>query len=188
MQVLLYGILMIAIITDFKNYKIPNTLIIVGLVVGSFLKGICNGPPGFFKTVSDALIVMVVLIPFFIIKALGAGDIKLFSVIAGYIGIKQTEKIVIIALILGAILGILKIIILNISKKFQINSTVKKINVKKDVNTTRVINLLENILSNIGLFKFSCIIGNLKNQFECHIIHFSLPIFISTIFVMEGVL
>lgn len=53
---------------------------------------------------------ILILLPFFLFKVLGAGDIKLFSVVGCYLGISTLIQVMILSFFFGAILSILYII------------------------------------------------------------------------------
>ena len=79
MLIFLVIILSVAVFTDFKSGKIPNILILVGSITGI----IAGQPPGDYLL--RAVLIILLLFPFYLIKALGAGDIKCFSMIALYL-------------------------------------------------------------------------------------------------------
>lgn len=117
MDILLTGILMIAVLADLATYKIPNALTIVGLVA-SLVYGIhTGGPPELLISSLNVLISFIILFPLYLIKALGAGDIKLFIVLASYYGFRSILVIVFCSLFISAIYGLLKKIFLILIKK-----------------------------------------------------------------------
>jgi prepilin peptidase CpaA len=93
-----------------KSYKIPNFIILIGYFLSLIFfhqeyewTSIC-------KWAGNILIPILILFPLFLIKALGAGDIKLFSVIGGFFGLSYAIQLMAISFVIGAILSLLQII------------------------------------------------------------------------------
>lgn len=97
MYIVLSGILVMAVLADLAKAKIPNPLILYGLVVCLVLQLVYNGPPGLLKGIVNVLITFLVLYILFLVRALGAGDIKLMCVIASALGAKQSILILFIS-------------------------------------------------------------------------------------------
>ena len=79
-------LLLTAAVTDLRSGRISNRLIVSGLVFGLFFQILESGVKGagvFLLNVSIPVILCYLL---FLMRALGAGDIKLFSVIGGICG------------------------------------------------------------------------------------------------------
>lgn len=75
-------LLMIAVYTDVKERKIKNKLIAAGIIFGLLTAWGNGGMRGLLDSVKAAGIMLAVLFFLFIIKGIGAGDIKLFCVLA----------------------------------------------------------------------------------------------------------
>ncbi len=107
--VVLAGILLCrAVYTDIKDRKIENRLIVCGLLCGIFLAAIRDGPRGVWYSVKMVGIVFAALIILFVIKGLGAGDIKLFCMLAAIFP-SDILKIVIMSFFVGGGIAIVKI-------------------------------------------------------------------------------
>ena len=84
----LAGILLLAIISDYRAWKIPNALIVFG-----WMSSICwnvgqHGlQSGAWHWLSGAVIPIITLWLFFLTHTIGSGDIKLFSVIGSFYGV-----------------------------------------------------------------------------------------------------
>lgn len=100
--------LVLAVILDFRTFRIPNALTMTGMAVGVIYQLYRAGPPGMLGSVKDFAGSILFLLPLYMIKCLGAGDIKLLSVIAIFLGWKQGMIISIYSLFAGAAIGILK--------------------------------------------------------------------------------
>ncbi|MDO5154355.1 MAG: prepilin peptidase [Eubacteriales bacterium] len=77
-------ILLRAIYTDFKEGKIENRWMIFGIITGLVFANIRDGPEGVWLSTKMMVITFFVLFILFVLKGLGAGDIKLFCVLATF--------------------------------------------------------------------------------------------------------
>lgn len=93
--------LCIAIFTDWREQRIYNKLIVPAFIVALFLHGFYGGLPGLAFSLSGALIgLLLLLIPYFL-GGMGAGDVKLLSVIGAFGG----GRFVLISFLVGAMIG-----------------------------------------------------------------------------------
>jgi prepilin peptidase CpaA len=100
-------LLLLAVILDLKSYKISNYLILTGVFSGIFFQYYECGWAGISLCFLGIIVPILLLFPLFIIKALGAGDIKLFSVIGSYMGIFYVFKSIAAAFIIGAVISLI---------------------------------------------------------------------------------
>lgn len=115
---MLLVILMIAVWSDIRTTKISNRLILVGLAAGLFFRIWGSGWAGVFTFLVNISIPVILLYLLFLKRALGAGDIKLFSVAGGFLGGKELLYLIAIAFVVAAIMSFLKIVQLLIQKKW----------------------------------------------------------------------
>lgn len=99
-----------AVYTDIKNGKIENKVILAGMVSGALLAYVNEGMKGVLNSLKTAGIILAVLFIFFIIKGLGAGDIKLFCVLAIFFP-KEAAVIVMASFFIGGIFAVGKMLI-----------------------------------------------------------------------------
>ncbi|MCQ2522364.1 MAG: A24 family peptidase [Lachnospiraceae bacterium] len=114
MTVLLMGILVGAVILDLRTYRIPNFFILASLLSGLLGTAVLGGPKVAFSAIVNSLIICISLFLLYLMKALGAGDVKLFAVIAVFEGRKATYEILIVSMVVGAILGLMKVVVIQI--------------------------------------------------------------------------
>ncbi|MDD6072517.1 MAG: prepilin peptidase [Clostridiales bacterium] len=99
-----------AVYTDIKTGKIENRLVAAGLIAGLLFAAVRDGPKGIWTSVRMMGIVFVMLIFLFIIKGLGAGDIKLFCVLAVFFP-EDIIQIIIVSFFAGGIAATGKILL-----------------------------------------------------------------------------
>lgn len=110
-------ILLAAVFTDYRYGKIPNWMILFGIISGLFISFMNEGILFCLEKVGAVFIPVLFLYPLFLIEGIGAGDIKLFSVVGSFLGIKGVFISLIFAFVVGAIISILKLIKVQIIKK-----------------------------------------------------------------------
>lgn len=76
---LLLLLLAVAVITDLRSNKIPNLLIVIGLVIGIVTTN------HFFSSISIFVLSILIFFPAYKIGALGAGDIKCIAMMSFYL-------------------------------------------------------------------------------------------------------
>ena len=178
----LYGLLFIAVVIDYRTYKIPNCLIFAGLMAAMMYHGMGSGPPGIAKVISDALLTFFITFPLFVIKALGAGDCKLFGVIAAFTTFKITLKIIFASLLGGVVIGIIKIFFEKIFKnRTPVVSRVNSINYNKI--SERLKKLIPTSIYCL-VMPFYSKISSLFRKNGFHVTHFSMAMLIGTFTVI----
>ena len=111
---LIYLVLLVplgwAVYTDLTQTRIRNWLIVVGLLAGFFYRIMIEGSLGVLFFFSNISIPVILLNLLFQMRALGAGDIKLFSMLGAFLSTEQLLKLMVMAFVIGAVFGIFKII------------------------------------------------------------------------------
>ena len=101
--------LLIACYYDYRYRKIPNILLlllVVAGVTGSFLN---RGISGLLSFMTAAVLLVVLLYPFFQMGALGAGDVKLFGVCSGFLSHDKILYFLFFSLLIAAMLSLIKL-------------------------------------------------------------------------------
>ena len=70
---------------DYRKRRIPNYLIAAAAFLGAGWRFLSEGGGGIFSFGAEAALIMCLLYPFFRIGAVGAGDVKLLGVTAGFL-------------------------------------------------------------------------------------------------------
>lgn len=102
-------ILVMAVYYDFKFFKIPNRLNYSGWIAGTVYSALTCGIGGFINSIIWIFIPILTLFILFIFNVLGAGDIKLFSLIGSFV-FSKVFYIVIFSMIIAAIYGLVLVL------------------------------------------------------------------------------
>lgn len=154
----------LAAFQDIRTRRISNKLIYVGICLGFLMNYVHLGIFGLKRSFIGIAIPIVVLMGLFVIRGLGAGDIKLFSVAGAFLGFQFSIRLIIVSLFVGAAFGLIKIVL------------------NKSISSC--FNNMSNYLSYIYTFK------EVKpyTRNENNTIHFSIPILIGIVLHMGGVI
>jgi len=112
-------------VVDGSKRKVPNTLVLVTLIAGLLLNSIGPQPfrdndgvfslsPGGLGLVSSllgAVVALMVFLPFYALRALGAGDVKLLSAVGAFAGTAAFLNIALWVLLAGGVLAVIRIAI-----------------------------------------------------------------------------
>ena len=108
-QFLLF-LLMAAVCCDWKDYRIPNWLIFAGYGIGFFYQSVFYGWRGCLLWFLGVTVPILILFPCFYCRMLGAGDIKLFSVLGGVSGVFSIIDVMVVSVFFGGLLSVLFIV------------------------------------------------------------------------------
>lgn len=109
-ELTLYAIIIVAVIQDLQSMKISNRLILTGLVL-ALMFGILSG-----RTSQILYILMNIFFPvimlylLYLAGVLGAGDIKLFSVIGGFTDFHTLKRCMLAAFAAAAVISAGKLV------------------------------------------------------------------------------
>lgn len=110
MALTLLTFLVMAVVTDFKEMRISNRLIASGLFWGLALRVMAEGYAGIAYFLMNISIPVILLFLFFQLRALGAGDIKLFSVAGAFLTTEQLAELMVTSFLVACAVGIVKMI------------------------------------------------------------------------------
>lgn len=107
------GVLLVsASVIDHIHHKIPNILNALGFLIGLVLLALGLMPSdGWLDSALGMLIGFTAFIGLYIFKKIGAGDVKLMSVVGFYLGWQDTLWAVILSFTVGGVLAIVWIFI-----------------------------------------------------------------------------
>ena len=94
---------------DYRKKRIPNLLITAMFLYGLFWRLFREGVGGVAVFVGQAVAVVCLFYALFRLGALGAGDVKLFGVTAGYLPFKKILIFLFVSLLISAIISLIKL-------------------------------------------------------------------------------
>jgi prepilin peptidase CpaA len=106
---ILFGVLAASAITDFKWKRIPNAFILPAMAVSMLIHALNSGISGFIFSIEGLFLGMALLIIFYIMGVMGAGDVKLMGAVGSILGPAGVFKAFLFTAIVG---GIYTVIIL----------------------------------------------------------------------------
>lgn len=106
MYIFLIILLFSATITDLVRHKIPNAISLGGIAAGFVCQGWFLGTEGLLSGFLGLLVGFVLLLPFYALRAMAAGDVKLMAMVGTFVGPKVAIVCVASTLILGMVLAL----------------------------------------------------------------------------------
>jgi prepilin peptidase CpaA len=107
-QLLLIALLILAAVIDTRSYRIPNWLTAGGMVLGL----VCNtwpgvsGATGFLMALAGLGAGLAVLLPLYVLRMTGAGDVKLMAMVGAFVGVQQILQAAVLTFIAGGLVAI----------------------------------------------------------------------------------
>jgi prepilin peptidase CpaA len=90
---------------DWRTHRIPNLLCAVGAMFGLALQMGIHGEAGLLTALGGAAVGFAMFLPFYVVRAFGAGDVKAMATVGIYLGVPSTMLAVGMTLIAGGVLG-----------------------------------------------------------------------------------
>lgn len=114
---ILLSLLAAAIIADFARRRIPNLIVLAGLLLGVGLNallpegyGLFNryapGGLGLLAALGGVLVGGALLLPLYVLRAMGAGDVKLMAMVGGFLSPAQALWAGLLVLLVGGLLSL----------------------------------------------------------------------------------
>ncbi len=101
---------LIAVGTDLAWGKIYNWLTLPVLFLGVAVSGMESGFGGFLSSLSGVAVAFIILIPLFLPRWLGAGDVKFMMAIGAWVGISDISQAIAIGFSVGAIFSVIALV------------------------------------------------------------------------------
>jgi prepilin peptidase CpaA len=96
--------------TDLRSRRIPNWLTVPGLVIGMVLNTLLGGWSGLKTSLLGALIGLALLLPFVLLRSLGAGDWKLAGALGSFAGPALLMDLLIASVFVAGLMAVALII------------------------------------------------------------------------------
>ncbi len=111
LQVLLALLTAVAGATDIRTRRIPNWLVLVGLVLGFGMNWFLFGSVGLTQSAKGLGLALLIYFPLFALRAMGAGDAKLMGAVGAIVGPGNWFGIFLATAVLGGVVGLLVVLV-----------------------------------------------------------------------------
>ena len=101
---------MVALI-DLRTQRIPNALSATAALLGLIAQVSLNGAPGLLSALAGAAIGLGMFLPFYLLRAVGAGDVKAMATVGIFLGAQATPLAVAFTLVAGSIVGVMVLLL-----------------------------------------------------------------------------
>jgi len=96
----------IAVVWDLRWGRIPNQLTYSAMIVGLLMRTLTAGWRGFLDSLAAGLVAGGVFFVFFLVRGMGAGDLKLMTAVGVWSGLHQLPAVLIVTALAGGVLAI----------------------------------------------------------------------------------
>lgn len=118
MHILIIGtlliLLLIAMWQDTRHFRIPNKLVYPGTVIGILLHVLLPEEMdgfGILTSLAGLGVGLIVLLPLYLLRAMGAGDIKLMAMVGAFVGPSGMLSVTLYVLLAGGILAMSAVLV-----------------------------------------------------------------------------
>ena len=96
--------------SDWRFRRIPNWLTVPGLLVGVAVNSLAWGWPGARASVLGAILGLALLLPFVMVRSLGAGDWKLVGALGAFLGPQPLITVLLGAILIAGVMALVMVI------------------------------------------------------------------------------
>lgn len=100
-------IALVACVFDVRTRRIPNALTFGSALAGLLFHRLADGPEGVLVAAGGWLVGLFLFLPFFALRGMGGGDVKLLAALGAWIGPQETVWLAVYTGIAGGVLGVL---------------------------------------------------------------------------------
>lgn len=105
-QIVVVGVVLMAVAWDLSTRRIPNALTFGAALAGIVLHGYADGWSGAGMSVAGWLVGVACFLPVFLLRGMGAGDVKLLAAIGAWTGPVATVWVALFSSIAGGVMGL----------------------------------------------------------------------------------
>ena len=107
LRAVLVVIVVTAAVYDYRYRRIPNWLVLTGLVLGFGLNTFLYELPGLATAAEGMALALLIYFPLYLLRAMGAGDAKLMAAVGSIVGWGNWLAIFVATAVIGGVLGII---------------------------------------------------------------------------------
>jgi prepilin peptidase CpaA len=96
--------------TDWRSRRIPNWLTVPGLVLGIAANSWLRGWPGTKDSLLGAGLGLALLLPFVLIRSLGAGDWKFVGALGAFLGPQNLLTVLLLGILVNGLMAVIMVI------------------------------------------------------------------------------
>ena len=108
--------------TDWRSRRIPNWLTVPGLVLGIAMNSWLHGWPGAKASLLGAGLGLALLLPFVLIRSLGAGDWKFVGALGAFLGPENLLTVLLLGILVNGLMALIMIV-----RKRRLRETVRNL-------------------------------------------------------------
>jgi prepilin peptidase CpaA len=110
-EVSLLLLVSIAAVNDLMTRRIPNRLLLAGLAVALTL-GLLSADPGdaLQTALGGAILGLAVFLPFYLVRGMAAGDVKMLAVVGAFSGAQETLQIAVLTWCAGGVMALVLVV------------------------------------------------------------------------------
>lgn len=112
----LFVLMLLIVRQDVREYRIPNKLVLTGIVLGVAMNGLfpsvwgfndaVPGGLGWIGAIKGLIVGFAVLLPMYLLRTMGAGDVKLMAMVGAFVGVNDVLWIVLATFIAGGVIAL----------------------------------------------------------------------------------
>ncbi len=119
---LLAGFLLAAVFTDMKARKVPNRLVLAGIVIGLLAQAFLLDGEGIVSALKGLAFGFGLFLPLYLLRVMGAGDVKLMALVGCFTGSPAIFGVVLCTLLAGGVLSLVFALKLKMARQMLSNS------------------------------------------------------------------
>lgn len=105
-RVVLVILVLVAAGLDLRSRRIPNWLCLSGILLGMGLNSYTSEWPGLWLSLEGLGLALLIYVPLFVLRAMGAGDGKLMAAVGACVGPMNWFGVFVLTAVFGAMLGL----------------------------------------------------------------------------------
>ena len=111
-------VLLAGVIDDLRSRKVHNQVVLVGFVFGLGCVMATQGLSGLMVAGLSFMTALIAILPLYLLKAVGGGDVKLFIAVSVLLNWQQVLIALLGSLIWGSVFGVLQVVLKGEGKAF----------------------------------------------------------------------